>query len=89
MKLCNFAPVIRSHIRHEQIKGSIERKGNDSNGAFNSLGQELYMVNLYVANKHQPSIPILFQIADILDMDVRELLVSNKQNNNKTDRYNK
>ncbi|EIW94865.1 hypothetical protein HMPREF1322_0210 [Porphyromonas gingivalis W50] len=39
------------------------------------------MVNLYVANKHQPSIPTLFQIAEILDMDVRDLLVSNKQQN--------
>ena len=37
------------------------------------------MVNLYAANKVQPPISVLYQIADILDVDVRELLVSNKR----------
>lgn len=35
------------------------------------------MVNLYATNKIQPPIPVLYQIADILNVDVRDLLVSN------------
>lgn len=42
------------------------------------IGKSLNMVNLYVSNRVQPPIPILYRIAEILDIDVRELLVSNK-----------
>lgn len=42
------------------------------------LGKSFNMVNLYVSNKVQPPIPTLYHIAEILDVDVRELLVSNK-----------
>ena len=38
------------------------------------------MVNLYATNKVQPPIPVLYQIADILNIDVRELLIPNKIN---------
>ena len=38
----------------------------------------LNMVNLYATNKVQPPIPVLYQIADILNIDVRVLLVPNK-----------
>ena len=41
------------------------------------------MVNLYATNKIQPPIPVLYQIADILNVDVRELLLPNKQPNRK------
>lgn len=33
------------------------------------------MINLYATNKVQPPIPVLYQIAEILKIDVRELLV--------------
>ena len=42
------------------------------------LGKSFNMVNLYVSNKVQPPIATLYHIAEILDVDVRELLVSNK-----------
>lgn len=37
------------------------------------------MVNSYVRNRRQPSLDILNQIAEILDLDVKELIVSNKE----------
>ena len=40
------------------------------------------MVNLYATNKVQPPISILYQIAEILNVDVRELLVPSKTNQN-------
>ena len=36
------------------------------------------MVNLYATHKIQPPISVLYKIADILDVDVRILLISNK-----------
>ena len=41
------------------------------------LGMSFNMENLYATNKIQPSIPILYQIADILNVDVRYMLVPN------------
>ena len=36
------------------------------------------MVDLYATNKVQPPIPVLYDIASILTVDVRELLVPSK-----------
>ena len=44
------------------------------------IGKSYNMVNSYVQNRRQPSIEILFQIADILNVDVRELLISTQKN---------
>jgi len=38
------------------------------------------MVNGYVQNRQQPRLEILFEIANILEIDVKELLKSNKEN---------
>ena len=40
----------------------------------NRLGKTFNMVNLYATNKVQPPIPVLYQIAEILNVDVRTLL---------------
>jgi len=42
------------------------------------LGKSYNMVNSYVQNRRQPSLEILFEIADVLNVDVKELIVSNK-----------
>ena len=39
------------------------------------------MVNGYVQNRQQPRLEVLNEIAIILDVDVRELIVSNKEDN--------
>lgn len=44
----------------------------------NRLGKTFNMVNLYATNKVQPPIPVLYQIVDILNVDVRDLLIPNK-----------
>ncbi|TCO94917.1 Cro/C1-type helix-turn-helix DNA-binding protein [Bacteroides heparinolyticus] len=69
-----------SHVLYEQDKGSIERRMSQTELSIR-LGKNFNMVNLYVINKHQPSLPTLYQIADILNMDVRDLLVPNKKQN--------
>ena len=60
------------------IKEILERKGVSQTDLAHRLGKTFNMVNLYATNKVQPPIPILYKIAEILDVDIRELLVSNK-----------
>lgn len=36
------------------------------------------MVHSYAQNKRQPSLDDLYKIADILNVDIKELLISNK-----------
>lgn len=61
-----------------RIKEALDAKGITQTELANRLGKTFNMVNLYSTNKVQPPIPVLYQIANILDVDVRELLVSNK-----------
>jgi len=44
------------------------------------LGKSYNMVNGYAQNRQQPRLKVLYEIAEILDVDVRELIVSNKEN---------
>lgn len=40
------------------------------------------MVNSYVQNRRQPSLEDLYKIADILDVNISDLLIANKKENN-------
>ena len=60
------------------IKQEFEAKGISQTELANRLGKTFNMVNLYATNKVQPPVPVLYRIADILNIDVRDLLVSNK-----------
>ncbi len=62
-----------------RIKEALAARGISQTGLANRLGKTFNMVNLYASNKVQPPISVLYQIANILDIDVRELLISNKQ----------
>lgn len=42
------------------------------------LGKSYNMINSYVQNRRQPSLETLNRIAEILDLDVKDLIVSNK-----------
>ena len=61
-----------------RIKEFLEAKGISQTDLAHRLGKSFNMVNLYATNKVQPPIPVLYQIASILKVDVRELLISNK-----------
>lgn len=60
-----------------KIKEVLEARGISQTELADRLGKSFNMVNLYATNKIQPPIPILYQIADILNIDVRDLLVPN------------
>ena len=61
-----------------RIKEFLEARGMSQTDLAHQLGKSFNTVNLYAANKVQPPIPVLYEIADILQVDVRELLTSNQ-----------
>ncbi len=63
-----------------RIKVVLEEKGIKQTWLSEKLGKSYNMTNSYVQNRTQPSLEDLNKIADILQVDVRELIVSNKAN---------
>ena len=63
-----------------KIKKILEARGISQTELAEKLGKSFNMVNLYATNKIQPPISVLYQIAEILNIDVRELLVPNQIN---------
>lgn len=62
-----------------RIKEFLEAKGVTQTELAHQLGKSFNTVNLYAANKVQPPISVLYRIAKILNVDVRDLLVSNSK----------
>ncbi len=61
-----------------RIKEVLEEKGIKQTWLAEQLGKSYNMVNAYVQNRQQPRLEILYEIANILKIDVKELLKSNK-----------
>jgi transcriptional regulator with XRE-family HTH domain len=61
------------------IKEVLEQKGVTQTWLADQLGKSYNMVNAYVQNRQQPRLEILHQIALILDVDIKDLLVSTKK----------
>jgi len=63
-----------------RIKEVLNNKGMSQTELASRLGKSFNMVNLYATNRVQPPLITLYKIANILNIDVRELLVPNKLN---------
>jgi putative transcriptional regulator len=61
-----------------RIKEVLEQKGIKQIWLADQLGKSYNIVNGYAQNRNQPSLDILFRIAQILDVDVKDLIVSSK-----------
>jgi putative transcriptional regulator len=64
-----------------RIKEVLKQKGIKQTWLAEKLDKSYNMVNGYVQNRQQPRLEVLNEIAIILDVDVRELIVSNKEDN--------
>lgn len=71
--------VIESNLTMNRIKEVLENKGIKQIWLAEKLGKSYNMINSYVQNRRQPSLEDLFKIANILDIDVKELIVSSKK----------
>lgn len=63
-----------------RIKEVLEEKGIKQTWLSEKLNKSYNMVNAYVQNRRQPSLELLNDIANILDVDVKDLIVSNRNN---------
>ncbi len=60
-----------------RIKEVLEEKGIKQVWLADKLGKSFNTVNGYVQNRNQPSLEVLYEIAKILSIEVKELLISN------------
>ena len=61
-----------------RIKEVLKEKGIKQIWLADKLGKSYNMVNSYVQNRRQPSIECLYEIAEILNISVKELLVEHE-----------
>jgi transcriptional regulator with XRE-family HTH domain len=61
-----------------RIKDVLEQKGIKQKWLAEQLGKSYNMVNSYAQNRRQPSLGDLYKIAEILDVEVKELLTDRK-----------
>lgn len=66
-----------------RIKEILKEQGRSQTWLAEQIGKSYVVVTNYCNNKTQPSLSTLKKIADILDIDIRELLESTKNNSNK------
>jgi putative transcriptional regulator len=62
-----------------RIKEVLEEKGIKQTWLADKLGKSYNIINGYVQNRQQPRLEFLFEIANILEIDVKKLLKSNKK----------
>ncbi len=61
-----------------RIKEVLEEKGIKQTWLAERLGKSYNMVNGYVQNRQQPRLEVLYEIARILDVEVKELIIEQK-----------
>lgn len=66
-----------------RIKEVLEEKGIKQTWLAEQLGKSYNMVNGYVQNRQQPRLEVLYEIAKILDVEVKDLLVELKTDKKK------
>jgi len=62
-----------------RIKAVLEEKGIKQTWLAEKLEKSYNMTNSYVQNRRQPSLEDLNKIANILDVDVKDLIISNRE----------
>jgi len=64
--------------KHNRIKAVIAEKGKSSLWLSQQLDVNVTTVSKWCTNDNQPRIDMLSRIAEALDVDIRELLISTK-----------
>jgi transcriptional regulator with XRE-family HTH domain len=61
-------------MRLNRIKAVLEEKGISQTWLAKRLGKSFSMVNAYACNRAQPNLIVLQQIAELLQVDLKELV---------------
>ncbi len=64
-----------------RIKEILDERGIRQTWLADQLGKSYNMVNAYVQNRQQPRLEVLYEIANILKIDIKELLKTNEEIN--------
>lgn len=64
---------------YNRIKAQLAEKGKTNLWLAEKMGMNKTSVSKWCTNSMQPTVETLFEIAEALDVDVRELLVSTKK----------
>ena len=89
MRKYNIPSVLNSYINSRKlipmnrIKEVLQEKGIKQTWLSEKLGKSYTQVNAYVQNRKQPRLEVLYEIAELLGVDVKSLLISNIDENNK------
>ena len=67
-----------NNIQMNRIKEILDKKGIRQTWLAKQLGKSFNMVNAYAQNRRQPPMEVLYKIAEILDVEVADLLVAKK-----------
>lgn len=62
-----------------RIKEVLEEKGIKQTWLADKLGKSFCIVNSYACNRRQPSLDVLFEIANILQVDPKDLINSKEK----------
>lgn len=62
-----------------RIKEVLEEKGMKQTWLAEQLGKSYNMVNGYIQNRQQPRLEILYKIAEILNVEAKDLLIERKE----------
>ena len=62
-----------------RIKEVLQQKGIKQTWLSEKLGKSFNTVNTYVQNRQQPSLKTLYVIAEILDVEIKDLIVNNRK----------
>jgi len=62
-----------------RIREVLDEKGIKQTWLSEKLGKSFNMVNAYVCNRKQPSLEVLYQIAEILQVDMKELIIEKQK----------
>lgn len=62
-----------------RIKEVLEEKGIKQAWLDEKIGKSFSQTNAFACNRRQPSLELLFEIAEILQVDVKELIESKKE----------
>ena len=66
-------------MKMNRIKETLKAKNLTQVWLADKLGKSFKIVNAYACNRKQPSLETLFTIADLLGVNVKDLIVDNKE----------
>jgi len=74
-------------MRYNRLAEVLAEKGKTGKWLADKVGKRVETISGYCTQKFQPTVATLFELADVLDVDVRELLLPNKNSPHKNFRF--